>query len=276
MKTPIVVLGIGELGGVFARGFLRMGHPIYPITRGMNIEQEAAQIPDPELVLITVGEESLPPILRQIPQQWHSHVGLLQNELLPRDWEAHDIHDPTVISVWFDKKSGIDVKSVMPSAVYGPAAALIHESLASLDIVCRQLADEEQLLFTLVLKNLYILTVNIAGLETGGTVSELWQNHIELASQIANEVIDIQEYLTGKSLPRERLMQGLLEAFDLDPEHKCTGRSAPARLRRALGHARRVGLAVPTMERIQARHPLDATPPQTRQSALNGSRKPLN
>ena len=66
MKTPIVILGIGELGGVFARGFLRMGHPVYPITRGMNIEQESARLPDPELVLITVGEQILHPILRQI------------------------------------------------------------------------------------------------------------------------------------------------------------------------------------------------------------------
>ena len=253
MKTPIVILGIGELGGVFARGFLRMGHPVYPITRGMNIEQEAARLPDPELVLITVGEEGLHPILRRIPQQWRGRLGLLQNELLPRDWEAHDIANPTVISVWFDKKPGIDVKSVMPSAVYGPAAKLIHESLTSLGIVCRELADEELLLFTLVLKNLYILTVNIAGLETGGTVSKLWHNHRELASQIANEIIDIQEYLTGRSLPRERLLQGLVEKFDLDPEHKCTGRSAPERLRRALAHATEGGLAVPAMERIQAR-----------------------
>jgi len=253
MKTPIVILGIGELGGVFARGFLHMGHPVYPITRGMSIEHEAAQIPKPELVLITVGEESLHPILQQIPQQWRSRLGLLQNELLPRDWEAHAIANPTVISVWFDKKPGIDVKSVMPSAVYGPASKLIHESMAALDIVCNRLADEEQLLLMLVLKNLYILTVNIAGLETGSTVSELWQNHRELASQVANEVIDIQEYLTGKSLPRERLLEGLLEKFDLDPEHKCTCRSASKRLRRALEHAQRGGMAVPALERIQAR-----------------------
>lgn len=253
MKNPIVILGIGELGGVFARGFLRMGHPVYPITRSMTIEQEAARRPGPELVLITVGEKNLHRILRRIPQQWRSRLGLLQNELLPHDWEAHNITDPTVISVWFDKKPGIDVKPVMPSAVYGPASRLIHESLAALGIVCRRLADEEQLLFTLVLKNLYILTVNIAGLETGGTVSELWQNHRELASQVANEVIDIQEYLTDRRLPRERLMEELLEKFKLDPEHKCTGRSAPERLHRALEQAKQGGLAAPAMERIQAR-----------------------
>ena len=254
MKTPVVILGIGELGGVFARGFLRLGHPVFPLTRTMNIAQEAAHIPEPELVLITVGEDSLQPILQQIPQQWRSRLGLLQNELLPRDWEPHAAANPTVISVWFDKKPGIDVKSLIPSHVYGPAANLIHEALASLGIVCHRLADQEQLLFTLVLKNLYILTVNIAGLETGGTVSELWQKHRELASQVANEVIDIQEYLTGKSLPRKRLVEALLDAFDLDPGHQCTGRSAPQRLRRALQQAKQGGLAVPALQGIQARH----------------------
>ncbi len=256
MKTPIVILGIGELGGVFARGFLRTGHPVYPITRGMDIEHEAAQIPEPELVLVTVGEDSLQPILQQIPRYWRSRLGLLQNELLPRYWEAQAIAKPTVISVWFDKKPGIDVKSPIPSAVYGPAANLIQEALASLDIACHRLVDEQQLLFTLVLKNLYILTVNIAGLETNGTVSELWRNHRELAEQVANEILDIQEYLTGRTLPRKCLLQGLLDAFDLDPAHRCTGRSAPQRLRRALEHAKQGGLAAPVLQGIQTRHPL--------------------
>jgi hypothetical protein len=261
MKDPIVILGIGELGGVFARGFLRIGHPVHPIIRSMSLEHEAEQIPDPELVLIAVGEESLHPILQKIPQSWRGSLALLQNELLPRDWEANGIEDPTVISVWFDKKPGRDVKSVMPSAVFGPAATLIRDALGALGIVCRVLPDAEQLLFTLVLKNLYIWTINIAGLETGGTVSELWRDHHQLASEIAHEVIDIQEYLTGRQLPRERLIQGLADAFNLDPGHKCTGRTAPARLRRALEHANKAHLAVPALQRIQARHPFDMEEP---------------
>ena len=33
MKSPVVLIGIGEMGGVFARGFLRAGYPVYPATR---------------------------------------------------------------------------------------------------------------------------------------------------------------------------------------------------------------------------------------------------
>ena len=33
MKSPVVLIGIGEMGAVFARGFLRAGYPVYPVTR---------------------------------------------------------------------------------------------------------------------------------------------------------------------------------------------------------------------------------------------------
>ena len=33
MNEPIVLVGIGEMGGVFARAFLRAGHPVYPVNR---------------------------------------------------------------------------------------------------------------------------------------------------------------------------------------------------------------------------------------------------
>ncbi len=32
MQQPVVIIGIGELGGVFAGAFLKNGHPVYPIT----------------------------------------------------------------------------------------------------------------------------------------------------------------------------------------------------------------------------------------------------
>ena len=39
MKKPIVVLGIGELGSVFARAFLKNNHAVYPITRSTDINE---------------------------------------------------------------------------------------------------------------------------------------------------------------------------------------------------------------------------------------------
>ena len=39
MKSPVVLIGIGEMGGVFARGFLRAGYPVYPVTRQTDLAE---------------------------------------------------------------------------------------------------------------------------------------------------------------------------------------------------------------------------------------------
>lgn len=252
MKQPIVIIGIGEMGGVFARGFLRYGHPVFPVTRLMDIRKTAVENPDPVLVLVAVAENDLRPVLEIIPEPWQDRIGLLQNELLPRDWQARDLDTPTVISVWFEKKKGRDYKVLIPSPIYGPNARIIKESLELLDIPCRILTEAADLLFELVRKNLYILTTNIAGLVSGGTVGELWDKHNALALAVAGEVLDIQEWLATTRLPRARLVDGMVEAIQAGPAHLCTGRSAPARLERALKHADDAGLAVPKLREIQA------------------------
>ena len=141
---------------------------------------------------------------------------------------------------------------LLPSPIYGPQAMPIKTALAAVGIPARKLAGSDELIFELVRKNVYILTINIAGLVSGGTVSELWRDHKALAREIADEVISIQEWLTDEELPRDRLIEGMLEAFAGDPEHKCLGRTALPRLERALGHADESGLAVPKLREIFA------------------------
>jgi len=154
--------------------------------------------------------------------------------------------------VWFEKKKGTDAKPLIASPVAGPGAGLLCGALAAIDLPCREAALGDELLFELVRKNLYILTTNIAGLKTGGTVSQLWAQHEGFARQVANQVTDNQDALTLVTHERGKLIAGMLEAFDGDPEHGCTGRSAPARLARALQHADAYGLAVPTLRSLAA------------------------
>lgn len=241
------------MGGVFARGLLRAGYPVYPVNRGTDLDATARALPSPELVLVAVAENDLHAVLERMPVTWHARVALLQNELLPADWRQYGFTQPTVICVWFEKKQGRDVKVLIPSPVFGPGAGVLRESLVQLDIPVRLLDSGAELQFELVRKNVYILTTNCAGLVTGGTVSELWANHRELAEGVAREVIGIQETLVGEALPADRLIAGMLEAFDGDPEHGCTGRSAPARLARAIRQADAAGLAVPRLREIATR-----------------------
>ena len=252
MQEPVIVIGTGEMGGVFTRGLLRLGHPIFPVNRHTDLDKICQAVPEPRLVLVAVGENDLHSTLENIPKAWHTHLGLLQNELLPGDWKQHEINNPTVISVWFEKKKGQDFKVLIPSPIYGPQASLVENALATLEIPSWELDSEAELEYELVRKNVYILTTNIAGLVIGGTVDDLWFKHEDLARQIANEVMDIQAWLVGHHLERERLIEGMVEGIKGDLHHKCMGRSAPGRLARAIQYADQADLKVPKLRDIQA------------------------
>ena len=251
--NPVILIGVGEMGGVFARGLLRTGHTVVPVTRGTDVQALASEIPAPLMVLVAVAEADLHAVLESVPPGWRERLALLQNELLPRDWKQHGLDAPTVISVWFEKKKGQDSKVLIPSPAFGPHAPLLVDALASLDIPARELTDPEALVYELVLKNVYIVTTNVCGLVTGGTVGDLWEQHQALARNIASEVIDIQEHLTGQHFDRDALIAGMVNAFEGDLEHKCMGRSAPARLQRAVALADAAGLATPGLREIQSR-----------------------
>jgi ketopantoate reductase len=236
------------MGSVFARAFLKLGHPVYPVTRDSRMRKLAKELPDPKLVLLAVGEQDLVPLLETVPRAWSKKLVLLQNELLPKDYKH--LSKPTVISVWFEKKKGQDSKVIIPSPAYGPRAKLLAKALATLDIPVKVLKHHRDMLHELVVKNLYILTTNIAGLRTGGTVGELWSDHQDTARAVAHDVIALQEALTETRFDHAQLMASMVQAFEGDPEHRCMGRSAPARLQRALAHAERLGVATPTLNAI--------------------------
>lgn len=252
MNQPVVIIGIGELGGVFAKSFLRNGCPVCPVVRSMNMSDEAKILPNPQLVLVAVAEKDFQSVVSNIPSQWKDHIGLLQNELLPRDWMSQNIVNPTVVSVWFEKKSGMDTNVLIASRVYGPKAKLIADSLSGIHIPCTVLTGEDELLYELVRKNVFVFTINIAGLalEEGTTTKTLWKKHNELALTIANEVIDVQEWLTGAAFRRKRLIDGFEEGIRGDPNHKCRGRAARGRLARMIAVADEAGLRIPGIRDI--------------------------
>ncbi len=247
-RKPVVVIGMGEMGSVFARALLRLGHPVYPVTRKTRMKTLAAELPGPAAVLVAVAENDLKPVLKKVPKVWRDRLVLLQNELLPDDYEH--LKKATVISVWFEKKKGQDSKVIVPSPAHGPRAKMLRKALATLDIPVEVIERKRDMLFELVVKNLYILTSNIAGLRVGGTVGELRDRHPVFMHEVTNDVIRLQEALTGSRFNNDRLVEAMLRAFDGDPDHKCMGRSAPARLQRALDHADRLEIYLPTLRAI--------------------------
>ena len=252
LKDPAIIVGMGEMGGSFARGLLRNGHPVVPVLRDTNPESISRYIPEPAVALVTVGEADLDTALETLPSRWRDRSVLVQNELLPRNWIGHGYENPTVAVVWFEKKPGRAENVIIPTPIWGPRAAMLVEALRSIDIAAVELTNTRDLMYEWVRKNMYILTANIAGLVTKGTVHDLWYNNRELAEAVANEILPIQEWLTEQTLDENRLMEGMVETFDADPEHGSTGRSAPARLARAIGHATEAGIEVPKLREIAA------------------------
>lgn len=257
MNAPVVVVGMGELGGVFARGLLKLGHPVFPVVRGMDLGRVAEQVPDPALVLVTVGENELGAALAQLPAAYRDRVGLVQNELLPRHWKEAGLTEPTVMVVWFEKKPSFEVRVLIPSPVYGPRAELMEAAVRTLGIPVERLGDADALERQLVAKNLYILVNNASGLEVGGTVDALWTTHRALADRVAEDVMAIQFALIERTLEPEPLIDVVLAGARGARDHKAVGRTAPERLRRALATADGLGLAVPELRRIADAHLCD-------------------
>ncbi len=255
MKKPIIVLGVGELGSVFSRAFLKNNYPVYPITRQTNIDELANTI-NPELVLVCTAEGDLQNALHSIPDKWKDRITMIQNELLPRDWQTHNFIDPTVISVWFEKKKGIDPKVLISSPAYGKKAKILIDSLALINIPSHILNSEEELLFELVLKNLYILTTNIVGLviESDANINDLRNKHSNLMSNVSNDIIALQTKLTGQTFDKQKLEQGIIKIFESDLEHSCMGRFALTRLKRTLKLAKIFNLSVPALKKIANEH----------------------
>lgn len=250
-NKTVIIIGLGEMGSVFARAILKLGHPVYPVNRNTDTAQLASEIPDPLLVLVAVAENDLQATLHTLPAAWHDRIVLLQNELLPRDWEPHQFKEPTVISVWFEKKKGQDSKVLISSPCFGPKASLLVDALATLGIPAHEVESAAVMEEELLIKNVYILTTNICGLITRGNVEDLWNNHNSLALEVASDVMDIQATLVGHELDREKLITGFKKGIDGDPAHMCMGRSAPARLARALEQADAAGLQVAKLREIQ-------------------------
>lgn len=248
------VVGLGQLGGVFAHGLLRTGHTVVPVRREDDLATTLSGA-DPSLVLICVGEDELGTVLTAVPEPLRGRCVLVQNELLPDVWAPFEM-TPTVAVVWFEKKANTPVVPILSTPIAGPMTARVVDALRALDIPAHQVS-QDILLQEMVLKNLYIITANAAGLVLGGTTGALAEQHRARATAIALEVFAIQlarvtetlgeESAKTLSSSRDGLIDRLFDAFMADPQHGTKGRSAPVRLARALTHASTYGIAAPEL-----------------------------
>lgn len=273
MKPALVIVGLGQLGCVFGEAFLRSGHSVIPVLRGQSLSDalaRAEQAADaPPLLLIATGEDDLLPVLRLVPSRLGKRVILIQNELRPSSWLGTPVTEPTTCIVWFEKKPGKLLHEVRPSVAFGPFADLLQEVLRKVSVEVRTLGAEDsesERAHQLILKNLYILAINFAGLDEGVSVGALLTQHTDRLNQIAGELIALEQSLLQSQHPvsqtahcppqldAERLTRGLTRAILADPEHSSAGRSAPRRLERTLALARNHGVDLKALEELASKH----------------------
>ena len=87
-------------------------------------------------------------------------------------------------------------------------------------------------------------------LPEGATVGELANNHQELLHDVSSDILKIQYSIIGQHLDSSALMESMSSAFNGDLNHKCMGRSAPTRLKRAIETALKAKVATPALSKI--------------------------
>jgi len=246
----VAVIGTGQLGRLIGGGLIANGVEVLPIQRTTRPALRAERLSAAHRVLVAVGEDDLESVLSTLPAHLRErHTWLLQNELLPPAWTAHQITAPTVLVVWAEKKKGKPVAEVQKTLVAGPDRDLVIRALDSVDVRAEPIEDAA-LPQALVDKNLYILVSNLAGLRVGGTVAALKGDHRVFASQLAEEILGIEAARLHTELAPAPFLERLFAAFAADPSHGCRGRTAEARLARLRAHARRENIATPILDSL--------------------------
>lgn len=251
-ETALIV-GMGELGGVFALAMLRRGIAVVPVLRATPAARVLEREENPTICVVTVGEEALAGVLDGWLQKYADRMVLVQNELRPSEWERRGLPTPTVAVVWFEKKPGRDVRALVSTPVFGPQAVTVVNVLSAFGLPAHVEVDPERLVFELALKNLYILAMNIAGLVQGTDVGTLWREHHPLLEQVCAEVLEVESAQMQRELPAKSLKIELERIISADPRHAARGRSATRRLARILATARQLGLRTPTLDEIARR-----------------------
>jgi hypothetical protein len=243
-----VVYGLGELGQLYGAAALRAGMRVTPITRASDPHAVLDGLPSDVPILLAVGESALDGALATLGRARGEATILLQNELFPSAYRKHDV-TPTVLVPWLLKKRGTPLMVARVSPVFGPQAALVEELHRALLLPCETLRSERALYQALVEKYAFILTINALGSLRDRTL-QLWlQEDPFLVRALARETAALGAVLCESTVDLAGCERAVEEAMRALGTIAARGRSAEARVKRALEHGERLGIALPELTR---------------------------
>jgi hypothetical protein len=199
--------------------------------------------------LIAVSENALDEVLAWLPPERHGDAIVLQNELFPSRFAAL-AEAPTVLVPWLLQKRGQPLTVIRPSPVWGRHAAVVARVHQALQIPVEPVSPGAGAA-ALRDKYAFILTINALGVYREGTLGELIEDERSLAQKLATEAHTLAAACAGAA-EDERAIEALFAGFTTLSEMPARGRTAKARLSRALERARHLDLQLPELSRIEA------------------------
>jgi hypothetical protein len=248
----LAVYGLGELGQLYGAAALRAGYRVTPITRADDPQVALHGLPLDVPVLVAVGEASLDEVLTALGKSRGDAVILLQNELFPSLWRKHDIQ-PTVLVPWLLKKRGTPLLVARPSPVLGRHAEVVLALHQALALPCDLLPHEHALHQALVEKYAFILTINALGLLRDRTLGLWLQEDPGRVAALARETAQLGAVLCESEVDLPRCERVVVEAMRALSTVSARGRSAEARVARAVSEGQRIGLELPELARAAPR-----------------------
>ena len=244
----LVVVGLGQLGSLYADGAQRAGFRVTPVGRTDNLAAIVASVPAAPL-LIAVGESDLAAVLAAIPPPQRDDLILLQNELFPSDWEPITPH-PTVLVVWLNRKHDRPSEVARPTAVHGRHADIVATVHTALGLPCTVLTSPADRNLELVGKYAFIITVNGLGVAADRTVEAWRRADPARVEALVGEGVTLGEARLGHPVDRAAAHRMVIEALEALPTMPVRGRSAGARVARGLAVARARGIDIPVLSAI--------------------------
>jgi hypothetical protein len=246
----LIIYGVGQLGALFARGALREGVRLTPIVRDSDPEAVFAESASDAPLLVAVGGSDLAGVLEGLPEERRARPILLQNELFPRKWRAHDVVDPTIVVFWSNKKEGRALERGVRTAIYGPHAELMLRIQRRLDVPALELDSRDDLLDELVAKYAFILTINALGLVEDRSVGAWYRESPETVDAILDDAIALGEAHAEHDCDRTAVVPLVHRAFEALADMPARGRSAQRRVTQAWSDADHFDLELTSFDEV--------------------------
>ncbi len=244
----MIVMGLGELGQLYASAALKTGIRVTPLTRTTPVEQALEGLPTQTPLLVAVGEKDLESALQSLPKSRLDSLILLQNELFPAQWERFSKH-VTLMIPWLLKKKGEPLLVARSTPVFGQFAPLVEALHIALGFQAEALPDPLALKQAIVDKYAFILSVNALGLVRDLTLAEWLAHDTTYIDALAREAAALGAAQVGMEVRVEQTLSEVRSGLEHMGAMRARGRTAKDRVLRALAHAKHFRISAPAFER---------------------------